>query len=245
MKKSVPTNIPSFYTLVDNNTRRVVGDYNTLDELIKDGDIYTKYRYGAYFKDMVTMTKKIIDIRVQTHMFFTWEDRRKGSPLYWSDRTYRNLYVVDSWGKIIQVFETKKQSYRRYWYRQRNWQNQHRDLREQIDSQIRKGLVIKNHNVDKIKSSYHNTLHKSTWLAWNEPYYCTVTSSWRRVKTTQARRMAVNVCKDEGEPEFRGARRKRSIPTTWDEVYKSVHDNYKSWKHNSKRRKQWKPKAST
>lgn len=57
----------------------------------------------------------------------------------------------------------------------------------------------------------------------------------RKMKTIQQRRDAVAVLKEEGEPEFRGKRRK--LPDPWDEY---VQRRSLSWKNCTKRKRQYK-----
>lgn len=66
-------------------------------------------------------------------------------------------------------------------------------------------------------------IHKSHGYNW-----------FRKVKTTQEKRNQVAVFKDEGEPDFR--RKRKNIPSAWDDVFK---DRPKCWKNQSKARKSW------
>lgn len=58
---------------------------------------------------------------------------------------------------------------------------------------------------------------------------------FRRVKTTAEFRATCSVLKEEGEPEFRG--RRRNVPSAWDDIGISWS---RSWKKQSKRKKQYK-----
>lgn len=40
---------------------------------------------------------------------------------------------------------------------------------------------------------------------------------------------------------FRGRRNEHTLPNAWDDVMCSIHDQFKGWKSNSKRRHQWIP----
>lgn len=59
----------------------------------------------------------------------------------------------------------------------------------------------------------------------------------KRPHNQQARRMAAGVVKEEGEPEFRGARKHKQLRTHWDDI--SVRRSC-SWKNCTKRKKQYK-----
>ena len=64
---------------------------------------------------------------------------------------------------------------------------------------------------------------------------------FRAISTTQERRYS---CLMEDEKEYgirvRGRRQGHSLPEAWDDYTSSACYAYKSWKHNSKRKTQWK-----
>ena len=57
-------------------------------------------------------------------------------------------------------------------------------------------------------------------------------SYYRRPKTLQERRMAVNVMKEEGEPNWRASRGFRGLPSSWDDIPHSDgwNDNWKRYR---------------
>lgn len=63
----------------------------------------------------------------------------------------------------------------------------------------------------------------------------------RSPKTTAAIRSSLSVVKEDGEPEFRGARRRGycTLPTRWDDIYKESYQD-RNWK--GFRKQQWKEK---
>lgn len=63
----------------------------------------------------------------------------------------------------------------------------------------------------------------------------------RSPRTTSAIRSSLSVVKEDGEPEFRGNRRRgwSTLPTRWDDVYK---DSYRDRSWKSFRKTQWKEK---
>lgn len=97
-------------------------------------------------------------------------------------------------------------------------------------------LKGKKHNTDKIK-----TVHK---LVRNNTYGCGYLSpvrTLRKMKTHAERKW--NVGHEKDWPEHVLVRRRRFLlRSSYDDVLVGVLDAQPSWKHHSKRRKQWKPK---
>ena len=62
---------------------------------------------------------------------------------------------------------------------------------------------------------------------------------FRHMRTLQEMRQSCAFTEDEKEVNVRPRRSKANIPTFWDDVWVR---NQKSWKRQSKRRRQWKPK---
>lgn len=93
------------------------------------------------------------------------------------------------------------------------------------------------------------------YRAWVKNYYARSRRSWynrrdrgarkdaygrfRRPRTTQERRWASAWDDEDFMPPVRGKRRSHNLPNAWDDVYSH---NQKSWKKQSKRRRQWKEK---
>lgn len=94
---------------------------------------------------------------------------------------------------------------------------------------------------NKLKLQYHNTdCWYSSWT--NDFYYsCPAAYYFRPIRTTNERR-AYFLTEDERDAgvKLRASRSIASLPDSWEDIYPSTHDVKKSWKHNSKRRKQWK-----
>lgn len=63
---------------------------------------------------------------------------------------------------------------------------------------------------------------------------------YRHPKTQRERRLLDGIINEYGEELVRGVR--RNLPTNWDDRQRSLGKTEKSWKHNSKRKKQWIPK---
>jgi hypothetical protein len=77
-----------------------------------------------------------------------------------------------------------------------------------------------------------NKIKKRLWAA----------SYYRTIKTTNERRQNELHQKEYGEYIVRGKRKNKALPSSWDDRVASAFDTHKSWKHNSKRKHQWKEK---
>lgn len=87
----------------------------------------------------------------------------------------------------------------------------------------------------KIKA-VHQHVRKNRWRG---SYYATVCPLYRHVRTQNERRQTHNHILEWGEYDrmMRSARKK--LPTYYDDTVVSARKGQKSWKHHSKRRKQW------
>lgn len=63
----------------------------------------------------------------------------------------------------------------------------------------------------------------------------------RTIKTSNEIRKACADITDYGFEFVRAKRNHKNIPNSWDDINSNIYSTKKSWKHNSKRRKQWIP----
>lgn len=108
------------------------------------------------------------------------------------------------------------------------------------DSQIRyelRGtrLTRKKGSGEKIKLSCARVADNSYW-----GYDTVARKYYRNPSTIQERRINESHIEEYGEEFVRG--RRRILPSSWDDISVSLWKTEDSWKHHSKRRKQWKPK---
>ena len=212
------------YTVYDHNNGQF-HDFYSKEDMINTMSNYCYRKYGGYFTDMVKPNFNFEIVEVRTHH---WD--------LLAPTKAKSLYVVDFDGNFVDITE----KYDPYRYRYKKYENQHYLLIEARNDQIESNLVIKNNNVDKIKKSHARKIKHSSWIG--EFYYTRVIrGSHRRVHTRQIYRNVAGVLKDEGEPVFRG--KQCNLPTYWDDLPLGVWKSFKSWKHNSKRKKQWKIKG--
>lgn len=100
-------------------------------------------------------------------------------------------------------------------------------------------------NPNKIKRGYYEW--SRYWRADYNPkadwYEAPFKFGWfRPVRTRNETRQNAAHEQDIGPEIIRGRRRGRNLPSSWDDLPNSKQKSSKSWKHHSKRRKQWKAK---
>ena len=76
-----------------------------------------------------------------------------------------------------------------------------------------------------------NKVKRETWNWW-----------FRHFRTMNEHKQNAACIADHGEILVRGKRRRRNLPSVWDDLPNSAWHTRKSWKHNSKRKHQWKNK---
>lgn len=117
------------------------------------------------------------------------------------------------------------------------WDSEAYKEREKREQHCLSKRVHKKNNVNKIKGAVSAEVDHEDGT-YREGYY----NYHRRIKTNQERR--INVGHDnEYRDEFkfgRSARKGHNLPSSWDDLSVSTWSSRKSWKTNSKRRKQWK-----
>lgn len=109
---------------------------------------------------------------------------------------------------------------------------------------VRKGLVKKKNDGLKIKTVWAYT---NRWSPYLKEWCFKKAVRNKGFATLQERRANVGCMHEDFINEYgtvfvRGKRRKSYLPTTWDKTRLNRDKCFKSWKHNSKRGKQWKPK---
>jgi hypothetical protein len=99
--------------------------------------------------------------------------------------------------------------------------------------------LMKKGNPDKVKFRYSVTEYTDTLgdISYNAHLH-----HYRPIRTTQERRMAIAHGDEYGMEFVRGRRSFRGLPSSWDDYCSGVWSLQNSWKHHSKRQKQWKCK---
>lgn len=230
---------PTVYTVYDKNIDAVVGIYTDKDVLLTDVRAYCLKNYGNRFpfSKLYQDTKQKFPVIVEENIYHY---NFQGPHWYSNTKTEtirhrcEGLYITDDLGDIVEDF--KSDAPRKYSYDNPDYIS-NRARREQIESR----LVSKKGNPNKIKPSY---TFEADWSDYSQEmtYVNARIGYFQRITTYQIHRLVANVLKEEGEPEFRG--KVRNTPNSWDDKSNGIYDTYKSWKHNSKRRKQWKAEPS-
>jgi hypothetical protein len=234
------TDLPHYYIAIDNNNGRTLGEYETVRDLYYAVDKYTIKHYSAKFKEMFVMSVDSVDVtpRLSIWAGFITQYVQFGD----AHTTRKNIYVLDSQDRLVDIIRLLElEEKQRYAEWQKRNTNPHREYKEKLEDIVGNSLASRKHNVNKIKASYKQKSHYSNYSGetyWDFADEC----RWVYPRTTGAIRAALSVEKEEGEPEFRAARNRWHLPTSWDDKCSRRHYQKSSWKHNSKRRKQWKPK---
>ena len=102
-------------------------------------------------------------------------------------------------------------------------------------------VQYKKNDPNKIKRGYYHTY---CWSDVDVPRSLNfkVDGYFRTISTTNERRQNALHVAEYGPNIIRGARRGRSLPDSWDDYCNSAGRAANNWKHNSKRRHQWKVK---
>lgn len=100
---------------------------------------------------------------------------------------------------------------------------------------LSKRLIRIKGSSQKIKSTYQHVKK----IGWHGHNFGSVCSFYRHVRTQNERRHTHNHFKEWGQ--FKGMARagRKKLPTYYDDTLVGSHKTAKSWKHHSKRRKQW------
>ncbi|WNV47259.1 hypothetical protein ENKO_150 [Klebsiella phage fENko-Kae01] len=122
-----------------------------------------------------------------------------------------------------------------WWYSRSDWvYHNHMSffLYTQKGMMISPDLLLTEFSNENARRWYGNTkASKRQYKASHTSYH------FKRPKTQQSRRLAAGVVSEEGEPEFRGARRYAQLRTYWDDVHVRTSC---SWKDCTKRKRQYK-----
>lgn len=194
-----------------------------------------RYLGFASISDAISFAGKISNIKIYKrnvcHFFNENKKQKKLSVYELAIRILKRENTTDVWsitnnlGDVVSLDEIANNA-PSYKYKPFNWSS---DKGEQ--------LVQKNDNVDKIKSSYATTKHNSHFGSW----YSNDVRYGDRLNTHSE--IGKNSLDNEEYSEYHVVRGKRNhLPTKWDDDRVSAYKSEKSWKHHSKRGKQWKIK---
>jgi hypothetical protein len=106
-------------------------------------------------------------------------------------------------------------------------------------NKVSKRLIRHHFNKNKIKASY--STKQTIDNNGRERYVNYICYYFRRVTTLNELKKTVGHFNEYGDSITRGKRSPSNIPDSWDDYTINVWKQQKSWKHNSKRKRQWKP----
>lgn len=158
-------------------------------------------------------------------------------------RVYENFYypaakfvILTDLGDVVgkeEIDEARKLN--RVWKNGR-WGPEWEEYCYQRDSR----LVCSKGSPKKIKQTYRK-FYKG-FGRWGHDFSRVIWSYYRHPRTHGEKKQACAHADEYGEQIVRAKRRYNNVPDAWDEYCSDVYRTEKSWKHNSKRRKQWIPK---
>lgn len=233
---------PQNYTAHDKRDGHVIGCYTNIDELIEEVNDYCiahrGYRLAQLFQGHMKADSVKIEKRVNYVDDFVIPDPK---PRFWHPSRkfiieYINVdgvYVLDSLGNIVKdiwKLQTRKP------YRSYAEKHEYRD-------RVLKTLERTAGNANRIKAPYGYHMEVPIWrrdktLEWVSDYWIN-----RRTPATLSNIKKLSFyIKEDGEPQARG--KQRNLPNSWDDLTCNVWRQTKSWKHNSKRKSQWKDRSN-
>ena len=211
---------------------------------------FTKERFGPF--DSIEEAKSFRSFRYEKYRWHYWAselysdslplDRREREKVWLdslrsdAERRYeRPFCIMTHLGDVVHPDEIKAAS-GRYVYRNNGW-----EARNKKRNIIKVGLVKRKGDGNKIKSDW---AYRESWNTYTQEIDFTNDSFgyFRRISTTAEHRANAGCDADYGQGFVRGARRGHNLPNSWDDVQCGAYGLSACWKHNSKRRKQWKPK---
>ena len=244
MKKLVETKkvFGAPYNVFDKNVQKIVGVFDTYEDMIHFVKDYFSKVYNKRADELFHAHRKRTPIafqRVQRrYQIFDYDaapdDYGYRYPRYKTD--YENyvlqgFYVTDYLGDVLDKLDYSVVK------AEKNWEE--RKLAEDHQQKIDSYRVRTKRNPNKIKLPYAMVYRERRWSSGEYGYYnADIIGYFRNTHTAQIFRQIEGVEIEDGEPLVR--KKRTRVPTTYDDVTLNVYGQGKSWKHNSKRRKQWK-----
>lgn len=127
-----------------------------------------------------------------------------------------------------------------YGYRYRDTNN---GVKEALRESMQARLVRVKGSARKVKRGYEKVIRYWGGIFGGEHHYTSLRHAYYRAPQSQnERRTSCGHVDEYGEEMVRGRRRWNNLKDTYDDLNSVVYHTEKSWKHHSKRRKQWVPK---
>lgn len=119
------------------------------------------------------------------------------------------------------------------------WRENHSNSKWESRWALREAL---NERLVKVKGCGNKIKTVCAKYMGDRGYWRSIGGYYRSTKTQQERRVNDGHMNEYGTEMVRGKRRDRYLPNSWDDIQSSLGRAEMSWKHHSKRRKQWKAK---
>lgn len=145
--------------------------------------------------------------------------------------------ILTDLGDVVTKEQVEEARRANYVYKHSRWQNPSWE-EQQFNRDSR--LVYTKGSPKKIKKAYRKVYCGEG--RWGHDFRNEVWVYYRHPKTHGEIKQACAHADEYGEQIVRAKRRYNNVPDAWDEYCSDVWGTQKSWKHNSKRRKQWVPK---
>jgi len=201
-----------------------------------------KYTYRVYDKyDGVccfttTDVEEAFDVlREQRNNLITINKLSNEVHLYHPGHPMRSWYVTVPRFEVWDHFgERVTPPYTQY---RRRYSNYYDGTGSKLDNVI---IRYRKNNVNKIKQGYSHAYTYENSRKFKEYDDFIIGGCHRKFSTTHERRQNIHAIMEYGDTIVRGKRRGHNLPNTWDDLPNRSWGAASSWKHNSKRRKQWK-----
>lgn len=208
------------------------------------GIFYTLYDAISFVQD----NTEVITFRVPLHSYTMKLEpaiQVKDGNGFWDSKVYNRTYTYTSYdpprfvilttlGDIVPeaevVEETKRNRHRKHY----KWS--HIDYTEWCNRRNSR-LIYKKGSTNKIKLAFRKKLTRLSGFYNND-----IRGYYRHPKTHSEMKIAAAHVNEYGESIVRGKRRVCNLPDSWDDLQNGSYRSELSWKHHSKRRKQWIPK---
>jgi hypothetical protein len=204
------------------------------DVLLASGDIANKVNVNRYDYQQVSFTLKLEpDFSYVIYgPYMGYNNKRKNDVGYLKASPW---VILTDLGDIVTKDELETARRARHYFRGHDYGS----IWKRREESRKRLLRVKNSPL-RIKETF-GTVH-SIDSRGEDSYDNPLRYYYRRPKTYQERKAAIAHSDEYGNEIVRGARKKTSLPTGWDDLPISTWKTERSWKHNSKRRKQWIPK---
>lgn len=215
------------YTVFNKTEREIYGVFSCLEDAVEF--INARFEHHPYGRDSISYTyEREPDYK---HLTYSFDRFKRG---YITEYYSASPWLIYTESGIIQedaVKDAKRRIRIANYHGNKGWETR----LEQYAMHDKRMVIVKGSG-DKIKS---NSERLADTKAEDTEYSRRVWGYFRTPKTAQERRKNVGHIDEYGESFVRG--RRRNLPDAWDDIANSRMDTERSWKHHSKRKKQWKP----